>query len=415
MAKLTQKPELLAPAGNMEKGRMALLYGADAIYLGGKMFGLRAFANNFELDEIAEIAAYAHSLGKKVYVTVNIFAHNEDIAKLPDYLRGLEQAKVDALLISDIGVWATARQVVPKLALHVSTQANTTNFAAAQAWEQLGAERVVLARELSLGEIKEISAKTSVELEAFVHGAMCISYSGRCLLSSYLTGRDGNRGACTQACRWEYDMYKLAEGKRPGEYFDLEEDERGTYVMNSKDLCLIEYLPQLMDAGVCSLKIEGRMKSVHYVATVVSVYRWAIDACWQDREHYSVPPEWITELNKVSHRQYTTGFAVSKPDHNAQVYTSSKYEQTHDFVGIVTGYDAANKRVYFEQRNNVKAGEPLELLQPDGRLLPFTLKDMQDADGAAIDCAPHAQQKFSAYSATELLPCSLLRRKVVKE
>lgn len=415
MAKLTQKPELLAPAGNMEKGRMALLYGADAIYLGGKMFGLRAFANNFELDEIAEIAAYAHSLGKKVYVTVNIFAHNDDIAKLPDYLRGLEQAGVDALLISDIGVWATARQVVPKLALHVSTQANTTNYAAVQAWERLGAERVVLARELSLGEIKEISAKTSVELEAFVHGAMCISYSGRCLLSSYLTGRDGNRGACTQACRWEYDMYKLGEGKRPGEYFDLEEDERGTYVMNSKDLCLIEYLPQLLDAGVCSLKIEGRMKSVHYVATVVSVYRRAIDACWQDREHYSVPPEWITELNKVSHRQYTTGFAVSKPDHNAQVYTSSKYEQTHDFVGLVTGYDAANKRVYFEQRNNVKAGEPLELLQPDGRLLPFTLKDMQDANGAAIDCAPHAQQKFSAYSATELLPCSLLRRKVVKE
>lgn len=415
MAKLTQKPELLAPAGNMEKGRMALLYGADAIYLGGKMFGLRAFANNFELDEIAEMTAYAHSLGKKVYVTVNIFAHNDDIAKLPDYLRGLEQAKVDALLISDIGVWATARQVVPQLALHVSTQANTTNFAAVQAWEQLGAERVVLARELSLDEIKEISAKTSVELEAFVHGAMCISYSGRCLLSSYLTGRDGNRGACTQACRWEYDMYKLGEGKRPGEYFDLEEDERGTYVMNSKDLCLIEYLPQLMDAGVCSLKIEGRMKSVHYVATVVSVYRRAIDACWQDREHYSVPGAWITELDKVSHRQYTTGFAVSKPDHNAQVYTSSKYEQTHDFVGIVTGYDAARKRVYFEQRNNVKAGEPLELLQPDGQLLPFVLTKMQDADGAAIDCAPHAQQKFSAYSAGALLPNSLLRRKVVKE
>lgn len=415
MAKLTRKPELLAPAGNMEKGRIALLYGADAIYLGGKMFGLRAFANNFELDEIAEMAAYAHSLGKKVYVTVNIFAHNDDIAKLPDYLRGLEQAGVDALLISDIGVWATARQVVPKLALHVSTQANTTNFAAVQAWERLGAERVVLARELSLGEIKEISAKTSVELEAFVHGAMCISYSGRCLLSSYLTGRDGNRGACTQACRWEYDMYKLAEGKRPGEYFDLEEDERGTYVMNSKDLCLIEYLPQLMDAGVCSLKIEGRMKSVHYVATVVSVYRRAIDACWQDRAGYRVPPEWIDELNKVSHRQYTTGFAVSRPDYNAQVYTSSKYEQTHDFVGIVTGYDAANKRVYFEQRNNVKAGEPLELLQPNGRLLPFVLTKMQDADGAAIDCAPHAQQKFSSYSATELLPYSLLRRKVVKE
>ena len=366
MSRNLVKPELLAPAGNMEKGKMALLYGADAIYLGGKLFGLRAFANNFSLEEIAEMAEYAHSFGKKVYVTVNIFAHNEDIDRLPDYLRGLQQAKVDALLISDLGVWSTTRRVVPDMPLHVSTQANTTNYATVQAWEQLGAERVVLARELSLAEISEISEKTSVELETFVHGAMCISYSGRCLLSAYLTGRDGNRGACTQACRWEYNMYKLGEQKRPGEYFDLEEDERGTYVMNSKDLCLIEYLPELMRAGVCSLKIEGRMKSVHYVATVVSVYRKAIDQCWADMEHYSVPEAWITELNKVSHRQYTTGFAVAKPDRNAQVYTSSKYEQTHDFVGIVTGYDAEKKRAYFEQRNNVKAGEPLELLMPDG-------------------------------------------------
>lgn len=414
MAKLQGKPELLAPAGNMEKGKMALLYGADAIYLGGKMFGLRAFANNFSIEEIAEMAEYAHSLGKKVYVTVNIFAHNEDIDRLPDYLRSLEQARVDALLISDLGVWTTARSVVPNMALHVSTQANTTNYAGVQAWTQLGAERVVLARELSLAEIAEISDKTDVELEAFVHGAMCISYSGRCLLSSYMTGRDGNRGACTQACRWEYNMYKLGEQKRPGEYFDLEEDEHGTYVMNSKDLCLIEYLPELMKAGVCSLKIEGRMKSVHYVATVVSVYRKAIDSCWADMDNYKVPAEWITELNKVSHRQYTTGFAVAKPDRDAQVYTSSKYEQTHDFVGIVTGYDKENGRAYFEQRNNVKVGESLELLMPDGELLPFVLEEMQDADGTPIDCAPHAQQKFSAASRVELLPNSLLRRKVVK-
>lgn len=415
MTRALVKPELLAPAGNMEKGKMALLYGADAIYLGGKMFGLRAFANNFSLDEIAEIAAYAHDLGKKVYVTVNIFAHNEDINKLPAYLRSLQQAGVDALLISDLGVWSTARQVVPDMPLHVSTQANTTNFAAVRAWEQLGAERVVLARELSLAEIAEISSKTTVELETFVHGAMCISYSGRCLLSAYLTGRDGNRGACTQACRWEYNMYKLGEQKRPGEYFDLEEDEHGTYVMNSKDLCLIEYLPDLMRAGVCSLKIEGRMKSVHYVATVVSVYRKAIDKCWSDMVNYNVPDAWIAELNKVSHRQYTTGFAAKKPDRDAQVYTSSKYEQTHDFVGIVTGYDAAKKRAYFEQRNNVKAGEPLEILMPDGTTMPFTLQEMQDAEGAPIDCAPHAQQKFSAASAAALLQFSLLRRKVVKE
>ena len=414
MSKLLHKPELLAPAASMEKGKMALLYGADAIYLGGKMFGLRAFANNFDLPEIAEITEYAHSLGKKVYVTVNIFAHNEDIDKLPDYLRGLEVAKVDALLISDLGVWATARRVVPKMALHVSTQANTTNYASVQAWQDLGAERVVLARELSLAEIAAIGAKCDVELETFVHGAMCISYSGRCLLSSYLTGRDGNRGACTQACRWEYNMYKLGEQKRPGEYFDLEEDEHGTYVMNSKDLCLIEYLPQLMDAGVCSLKIEGRMKSVHYVATVVSVYRKAIDACWADREHYSVPQEWITELNKVSHRQYTTGFAVSKPDADAQVYSSSKYEQTHDFVGIVTGYDKEAKRAYFEQRNNVKAGEPLELLMPDGEVMPYVLYAMLDEEGNPIEVAPHAQQKFSAHSDVELMQFSLLRRKVVK-
>ncbi len=408
------KPELLAPAGNMEKGKIALLYGADAIYLGGKMFGLRAFANNFSIEEIAEMTAYAHSLGKKVYVTVNIFAHNDDADKLPDYLRSLQQADVDALLISDLGVWSIAREAVPTMPLHVSTQANTTNYAAVKAWEQLGAERVVLARELSLREISEIGEKTNVELETFVHGAMCISYSGRCLLSAYLTGRDGNRGACTQACRWEYNMYKLGEQKRPGEYFDLEEDEHGTYVMNSKDLCLIEYLPELMRAGVCSLKIEGRMKSVHYVATVVSVYRKAIDICWKDMDNYNVPEAWINELNKVSHRQYTTAFAVNKPDRNAQVYTSSKYEQTHDFVGIVTGYDIKNKRAYFEQRNNVKAGEPLEILMPDGTTMPFVLEQMQDADGLPIDCAPHAQQKFSAVSSKQLLQYSLLRRKVVK-
>ncbi len=415
MTRILQKPELLAPAGSMEKAKMALLYGADAIYLGGKLFGLRAFANNFDLPEIAEITEYAHSLGRKVYVTVNIFAHNEDIDKLPEYLLGLRDAGVDALLISDLGVWQTAREVVPELPLHVSTQANTTNYAAVRAWERLGAQRVVLARELSLKEIANIAERTDVELETFVHGAMCISYSGRCLLSSYLTGRDGNRGACTQACRWEYDMYKLGEQKRPGEYFDLEEDERGTYVMNSKDLCLIEYLPELMRAGVCSLKIEGRMKSAHYVATVVSVYRRAIDACFADSEHYSVPAEWLEELNKVSHRQYTTGFAVQKPDREAQVYTSSQNEQTHDFVGIALSYEPSTKRVYFEQRNNVKAGEQLELLMPNGQLVPLVLEDMLDEEGCAIECAPHAQQRFSAHSEVEILPFSLLRRKVVKK
>lgn len=410
MTRMKNKPELLAPAGNMEKCKIALRYGADAVYLGGKMFGLRAFANNFSIEEIAEAAAYAHGLGKKVYVTVNIFAHNEDLTRLPDYLLELQQAGVDALLISDLGVWNVARQTVPEMPLHVSTQANTSNWAAVQAWKALGAERVVLARELSLEEIREIGARTDVELEAFVHGAMCISYSGRCLLSSYLTGRDGNRGACAQACRWEYS---LIEKNRPDEGFDIEEDERGTYVMNSKDLCLIDHIPDLIEAGICSLKIEGRMKSIHYVATVVSVYRKAIDAYWNDPKKYQVTDEWRQELEKVSHRPYTKGFAFGKPGSDGQVYTTSSYEQTHDFVGIVLAYDADAKRAYIEQRNNVKNGEVLELLMPDGELFPLTLEDMRNADGESIDCAPHAQQKFSVVSDRDLMPDSLLRRKVI--
>ena len=295
MSMLLSKPELLAPAGNMEKCKIALLYGADAVYLGGKMFGLRAFSDNFSLAEIAEAVAFAHQLNKKVYVTVNIFAHNEDIEQLPPYLLQLKAAGVDALLISDLGVWQVARSVVPGMPLHVSTQANTTNWAAVVAWQQLGAERVVLARELSLAEIGAIAAKTDIELETFVHGAMCISYSGRCLLSSFLTGRDGNRGACAQACRWEYSLH---EKNRPSEEFDVAEDERGTYVLNSKDLCLIEQLPELIKAGVCSLKIEGRMKSIHYVATVVSVYRKAIDLYMAAPDAYRVPAAFFGRARK---------------------------------------------------------------------------------------------------------------------
>lgn len=407
MTKIKTKPELLAPAGNMEKCKIALRYGADAVYLGGKMFGLRAFANNFDIKGIAQAADYAHKLGKKVYVTVNIFAHNEDLDKLPAYLLDLEKAGVDALIVSDLGVWSIARQTVPQMPLHVSTQANTCNWAAVNEWQKLGAERVVLARELSLTEIREIGAKTNVELETFVHGAMCISYSGRCLLSSYFTGRDGNRGACAQSCRWEYS---LVEKNRADERFDIEEDERGTYVMNSKDLCLIEQIPDLIEAGVCSFKIEGRMKSIHYVATVVSVYRKAIDAYWANPEKYKVIDEWRQELEKISHRPYTKGFILGKPGVDGQVYTTSGYEQTHDFVGIVLSYDEAAKRACIEQRNNVKNGEILELLMPDGELFPLTLEDMRDEAGASIDCAPHAQQKFSIASEKVLLADSLLRR-----
>ena len=402
-----QKPELLAPAGNMEKLHMALLYGADAVYLGGKMFGLRAFASNFSLAEMDEAVAFAHSLHKKVYVTVNIFAHNEDINNLPDYLRNLLAIGVDALLISDFGVWSVAREIIPEMPLHVSTQANTTNWAAVKAWENLGASRVVLARELSFTEMKEIGKKTEVELEAFVHGAMCISYSGRCWLSSYLTGRDGNRGACAQVCRWEFS---LTEKNRPGEAYDVAGDEQGTYIMNSKDLCLLPYLPQLMEAGICSFKIEGRMKSAHYAASVVSVYRRAIDACWRDPQHYTVRQEWLDELEKVSHRPYTTGFALGKPDATAQVYTTSSYLQTHEFVGLVRDWD--NGRLTVEQRNHMKEGETLEVFCPDGSLRTLVLKEMRNQDGEPIVAAQHPQMVFTCRAAESIPESSILRRKI---
>ncbi len=402
-----QKPELLAPAGNMEKLHMALLYGADAVYLGGKMFGLRAFASNFSLAEMDEAVAFAHSLHKKVYVTVNIFAHNEDINNLPDYLRNLQAIGVDALLISDFGVWSVAREIIPEMPLHVSTQANTTNWAAVKAWENLGASRVVLARELSFTEMKEIGSKTEVELEAFVHGAMCISYSGRCWLSSYLTGRDGNRGACAQVCRWEFN---LTEKNRPGEVYDVAGDEQGTYIMNSKDLCLLPYLLQLMEAGICSFKIEGRMKSAHYAASVVSVYRRAIDACWRDPQHYTVRQEWMDELEKVSHRPYTTGFALGKPDATAQVYTTSSYLQTHEFVGLVRDWD--NGRLTVEQRNHMKEGETLEVFCPDGSLRTLVLKEMRNQDGEPIVAAQHPQMVFTCRAAESIPESSILRRKI---
>ena len=402
-----QKPELLAPAGNMEKLHMALLYGADAVYLGGKMFGLRAFASNFSLAEMDEAVAFAHSLHKKVYVTVNIFAHNEDINNLPDYLRNLQAIGVDALLISDYGVWSVAREIIPEMPLHVSTQANTTNWAAVKAWENLGASRVVLARELSFTEMKEIGSKTEVELEAFVHGAMCISYSGRCWLSSYLTGRDGNRGACAQVCRWEFN---LTEKNRPGEVYDVAGDEQGTYIMNSKDLCLLPYLLQLMEAGICSFKIEGRMKSAHYAASVVSVYRRAIDACWRDPQHYTVKQEWLDELEKVSHRPYTTGFALGKPDATAQVYTTSSYLQTHEFVGLVRDWD--NGRLTVEQRNHMKEGETLEVFCPDGSLRTLVLKEMRNQDGEPIVAAQHPQMVFTCRAAESIPESSILRRKI---
>ena len=405
-----KKPELLAPAGNMEKLKMALLYGADAVYLGGKAFGLRAFGGNFTNEELQKAVDFAHKLGKKIYVTVNIFPHNSDIAKLPAYLTFLNEIKVDAILVADLGVFTLAKEYAPDVELHISTQANNTNWAAVNAWGELGASRVVLAREMSLEEIKEIREKCSVELEMFVHGAMCISYSGRCLMSNYLTGRDANRGSCAQPCRWNY---ALVEEKRPGQYFPVLEDERGTYIFNSKDMCLLPYLPDVIASGVDSLKIEGRMKSVHYAASVVKAYREAIDCYFAAPDQFEIKKEWVEELDKVSHRAYTTGFYYGRPTEKDQIYGTSSYTQTSDFVGLVLDYDKKTGFATVEQRNNMKVGQEIEIFQPHLAGYRQILQEMYNDEGEAIQVAPHPQQIVKIRMDKPVEPYGILRRDII--
>ena len=404
-----KKMELLAPAGNPEKLKLAFLYGADAAYLGGTSFSLRAFSDNFTPEQIKEAVEYAHSLGKKIYVTVNIFPSDEDFQYLPDYLRYLESIDVDAVLIADPGIFRLCREVAPNLSIHVSTQANTTNWSAGRFWKECGAERVVLAREVPLRDVKDIYEKTHMELEGFVHGAMCISYSGRCLLSNYFTqDRDSNHGECVQCCRFKYS---LVEEKRPGEYFPVMEDERGTYIMNSKDMCLIGHLPALYEAGLSSLKVEGRMKSLHYVATVIKTYREAMDAYEDDPEHFSVRAEWLEELEKISHRPYTTGFYFGRPDENDQVYAKSSNVQTHDFIGLVKSYDEESGRACIEQRNFFKVGQDVEFLMPHGPVVHMTITDLTDGDGKPVEAARHAQETVYLKTAVPLEPYAMMRRK----
>ena len=379
------KPELLAPAGNFEKLQAALIYGADAVYFGGKNFSLRAFGDNFSRDEILRAVDFTHAHNKKIYAAVNIFAHNKDIAELADYLQFLDRAGVDAILVSDLGVLSLARELT-NLKIHVSTQANVTNWRAAKFFHDLGASRIVLARELTCAEISEIKANCAVELEIFVHGAMCISYSGRCWLSKFLTGRDGNQGACTHSCRWKYN---LVEETRAGEYFPVGEDERGSYVMNSKDLCLLPYLDKVIQSGVSSLKIEGRMKSVNYVAGVVKVYRAAIDSYFDGG--FKIRGEWLDELNKIAHRPYTTGFFLSdgKP---TEIYDTSKPSRSSNFLGIVRAFDASTMTATIEQRGKFEVGERVEFFQPQGETFSQVITSMRDTDGQEILSAPHAQQ-----------------------
>ena len=406
---MIKKPELLAPAGNMEKLKMALIYGADAVYLGGKAFGLRAFGGNFDYDELKEAVDFAHRLGRKVYVTVNIFPHNNDMEKLPEYLAYLNEIKVDAMLIADLGIFTLAKKYASDTDIHISTQANNTNWVTVSTWADMGASRVVLAREMSLGEIRTIREKCPVELEMFVHGAMCISYSGRCLMSNYMTGRDANRGSCAQACRWKY---ALVEEKRPGQYFPIEEDDRGTYFFNSKDMCLLPHIGDVIDSGVDSLKIEGRMKSVHYAASIVKAYRAAIDSYCEDPEHFELKQEWIDELGKVSHRQYTTGFYYNKPTEDDQIYGTTSYEQTSDFVGLVLSYDEATGYAMVEQRNNMKKGQEIEIFQPNLPGYRMILDEMYNDEGELIDVAPHPQQLVKMKMAQPVEPYTILRRDI---
>ena len=385
-----KKPELLAPAGNMECLKTALHFGADAIYLAGKRYGLRAFAANFDVDEIKQACELAHSQGKKIYVTVNALMRDDELEGIKDYILSLKEAGADALIISDPGVFSIARDIME---VHLSTQASTMNSYAARFWHEQGYKRIVMAREASLEDIKNIKANCpdTMEIEAFVHGAMCIAYSGRCLMSSVLTGRSGNKGACAQPCRWKYTIHE--EGY-PDDYFPIEEDEKGTYILNSKDLMMIEHIPEMIEAGIDSFKIEGRMKSAYYVACVVSAYRRAIDAYYEQGESYKVDPEWVTELELSATRRFTTGFFFGDPKASGQDVSRNSPTRGYSFCAIVKGERDEDGLYPVEQRNRFFSGEELHILSPDLKDETFIVDTIVNEEGNLQDCAPHPQQQL---------------------
>lgn len=406
-----KKVELLAPAGDLERLKVAILYGADAVYLGGNAFGLRAKAKNFTIEEMLEGVEFAHGHNAKVYVTCNIFAHNSDInnEKLINYLKELERINVDGVIVADPGVFSIVRETVPNMEVHISTQANTTNYQTAKFWKSLGATRVVMAREMSFKEIKALSDNVEdIEIEAFVHGAMCMAYSGRCLLSNYFTNRDANRGACAQSCRWKY---KIVEETRPGEYYPIEEDERGTYIFNSKDLCMIQYIPELIESGVYSFKIEGRVKTSYYVGSVIKAYREAIDDYLKDPALYESKKDYyLEEVKKSSYRGYTTGFFFDKPNEESQVYTSNSYVRTYDFIGLVKEYDKETGFAIIEQRNKFVVGEEIEFLTTKGKNFTQKVVEMYDMDGNRLEEAPHPQQIIKLKVDNEVSPFDMMRK-----
>ena len=389
---MNRHPELLIPASSLEVLKTAVVFGADAVYIGGEAFGLRAKAKNFSMEDMKEGIAFAHGHGVKVYVTANILAHNEDLPGVREYFEELKEIGPDALIISDPGVFDIAKEVCPEIEVHISTQANNTNYGTYRFWHRQGASRVVAARELLLKELKELREEIpkELEIEAFVHGAMCISYSGRCLLSNYFTGRDANRGACTHPCRWKY---AVVEETRPGEYMPVYENERGTYIFNSKDLCMIEHIPELIDAGIDSLKIEGRMKTALYVATVARTYRRAIDDYLKDPKLYKEHMPWYLEqISNCTYRQFTTGFFFGKPDENTQIYDSNTYVKEYTYLGIVGAGDGG--MVQIEQRNKFSVGETIEIMKPDGRNIETVVERIVNEDGEEQKSAPHPKQKL---------------------
>lgn len=371
--------------------KTAVDYGADAVYFGGELFSLRAGAGNLTIADMEEGIAYAHQRGVRCYLTINIFAHNDDILPLEDYLIKIKALPIDAFIVSDPGIILMIREIMPEAEIHLSTQANMTNYKTAAFWQRQGVKRIVLARELTFEEIRGLreNMPREMEFEAFVQGAMCISYSGRCLLSNFMIERDANRGQCAHPCRWKY---ALVEEQRPGEYYPVEEDERGTYILNSRDLCMIEHIPELAEAGIASAKIEGRMKSSFYVATVVGAYRKAIDAYYADPEHYVFQEDWMRELKKVSHREFTTGFYFNQPTNKDQNYQTSAYTREYSFIGVVRDYDPETKLAVVEQRNKMTVGEEIEVFGPYTDYFSQKLEVLLDEEGNPLESAPHPQQ-----------------------
>ena len=405
-----KKPELLIPASSLEVLKTAVIFGADAVYIGGEVFSLRAKSKNFSMDDMREGIAFAHAYGTKVYVTANILAHNGDLEGVEAYFHELKEIGPDALIISDPGVFQIAKEICPEIDVPKSTQANNTNYRTYRFWHDLGATRVVSARELSIDELRELRANIpeELEIETFIHGAMCISYSGRCLLSSYFTGRDANQGACTHPCRWKY---AIMEETRPGEYLPVYENERGTYIFNSKDLCMIDHIPELVEAGIDSFKIEGRMKTALYVAVVTRTYRQAIDDYMRDPKLYESRMDYYKEeIAKCTYRQFTTGFFFGKPDHDTQIYDSNTYVKAYTYLGLI-GESRGDGYYSLEQRNKFSVGDIIEVMKPDGRDMEVRVKGMTDEDGQPMESCPHPKQKIFVDLGVELSSFDLLRKK----